>query len=360
MIGRRSHDDAQAFDQAWCAGTSSDENIAALIGVAEQLCQSAATTEPSAEFRTSLRSRLMTEAATVLVPPPPTPRAVAPARAEVRRPVRRRVATITAALITSAGAVGIVASSATAVPGDMLYSVKRSVESVELQLHRDDASRGAYQLSQASERLAEARQLSADGQPTALIADTLDDFSSSAASGSSNLFSDYTSTGQEKSIRQVNDFAAESSVNLSALSSELPEGLTDSFTAATEAVTDLATEASSLCGSCAPADVQALVSSVSDLTELAAPPSKAPVRKSSDEPSTPAAPGPSDSGPPSSRPSSSPPSSAPTTPPPTVATTDPPPLSTLTDPLLGGLLGSDDQVGLIPGVLNGLLGTPPK
>ncbi len=31
-------------------------------------------------------------------------------------------------------------------------------------------------------------------------------------------------------------------------------------------------------------------------------------------------------------------------------------LGTVTDPLLGGLLGDDDQEGLVPGLLGGLLG----
>jgi len=362
MIGRRSHDDAQSFDEAWDGRAPRDEHIAELVRVAEHLCETAATVGPSTAFRDSLRTQLMTEAATALVPLPPTPRQSLPTR-DTRRPVRRRIATVTAAVVASAGAVGIVASSASAVPGEMLYPVKRSVESVELQLHRDDASRGAFQLAQASERLAEARRLNADGQSVDLIADTLDDFSDAAANGSTKLFTDYTSTGQEKSIRQVNDFAAASSVDLSELSSQLPEAAADSFAAATEAVTDLATEASVLCGDCAPANVQALVSSVTDLakpvtakattrsttpSQPAAQPTKAPSKAPSTVTSTttPARPTPTQA--------------AAASPAPTTATTPAPSLTDLTDPLLGGLLGNEDQVGLVPGLLGGLLGTTPK
>ncbi|MFI5426788.1 hypothetical protein [Aeromicrobium sp. UC242_57] len=38
------------------------------------------------------------------------------------------------------------------------------------------------------------------------------------------------------------------------------------------------------------------------------------------------------------------------------ATTKAPSLTDITDPLLGGLLGDDEQEGLVPGLLNGLLG----
>lgn len=360
MIGRRSHDEAQSFDDALSSGRAPrDEHIAELVRFAEGLCE-IASVEPSAHFRSSLRSQLMAEAVTVLEPMPSTPRLVTSSPTTTTRPVRRRVASVTAALVASAGVVGIVASSASAVPGEMLYPVKRSVESVELQLHRDDASRGSFQLAQASERLAEARRLSADGQSSSLIADSLDDFSTAAASGSSKLFSDYSSTGQEASIREVNEFAATSSLDLSALSGQLPEQLADSFAAASAAVTDLATEASSLCASCDPADVRALVGAVTDAARsddastAAAQPSQVPVK-------TPAATKPPVTRSPAAASSSTPQpaTSQPSSPAP-AAPSKTPSLSTITDPLVGGLLGNEQQPGLVPGLLNGLLGNTQK
>lgn len=361
MIGRRSHDDAQSFDDALTTGRPpKNEQIAQLVSFAEGLCEAAAV-EPSAAFRGSLRAQLMTEAATVLVPMPssakPSPLRDATHDTPVRSG-RRRVASLSAALVASAGAIGMVASSASAVPGEMLYPVKRGVESVELTLHRDDASRGAFKLSQASERLAEARQLSASGGSTDLIASSLDDFSSAATDGSARLFTAYTDSGSEKPIDQVNDFAATSSLDLRALSEQLPAGLSDSLEAANAALTDLAGEAAALCASCDPADLAALVG-----------PAKAVIKK------TPVAtkPSPGTTGrAPTSSPTRAPSPSAPvaaaktptaTTAPPKAVPTLPaktPSLADITDPLLGGLLGDDDQVGLVPGLVNGLLGTTPK
>ena len=71
-------------------------------------------------------------------------------------PVRRRLVGLTAAAVAAVGSVGMITTSATAVPGDVLYPVKRGVESVQLALHRGDTSRGEFQLDQARERLAEA------------------------------------------------------------------------------------------------------------------------------------------------------------------------------------------------------------
>lgn len=348
MTGRRSHD-AQSFDEAWSGRPPRDEHIADLVRFAESLCE-AAVAEPTTQFRESLRTQLMTEAQTALVPLPAA-RATAATAQPVHRPVRRRLAGLTAAVVASVGVVGMVSSSASAVPGEMLYPVKRGVESVQLTLHRDDASRGSFQLARASERLAEARELSADGGSEDLIADSLDDFAEQAQSGSTSLFSDFSSSGQEKSIRTVNDFAAASTVDLSKLSAQMPTGASDSFDAATQAVSELATQASSLCASCTTADVRQLVSAVTGLShQTRVPDGDRANDKAADTKDA------TGSTPPSSTPTSPVTSSKPVGAAPTTPTTRAPSLGDVTSPLVGALLGDDDQVGLVPGLLNGLLG----
>src|SRR4051794_1334959 len=106
MIGRRAHDDAQSFEEAWSGRAPGDAHIAELVRLAESLCE-AAVAEPTPAFRESLRTQLMTEAQTVLVPLPAKPSTV-PTRQT--SPARRRVAGLTAAMVASAGVIGIVAS----------------------------------------------------------------------------------------------------------------------------------------------------------------------------------------------------------------------------------------------------------
>jgi hypothetical protein len=346
MIGRRSHDDAQSFEEVWSGRAPGDEHIAELVRFAEALCE-AAVAEPTPLFRDSLRTRLMTEAETVLVPMPADVKS-APAREH--RPIRRRVAGLTAAMVASAGIVGIVASSASAVPGEMLYPVKRSVESVELALHRDDASRGSFQLRQAAERLAEARELSNNGGSETLIAEALEDFATQAESGSAALFSDYSDNSEQKSIRTVNDFAVEATANLSALSAQLPPGADDSFAAATAAISDLATQASSLCSACTTGDLQKLVASVKGLSVK---PQASTGQNGTD--STSGTQSDSDSKPaatPTASPTQKPIIVLPTPAP----ATNTPSLGDITNPVLGAVLGDENQEGIIPGLLNGLLG----
>lgn len=337
MIGRRA-DDAQSFDEAWSGRAPRDEQIAELVRFAETLCE-AAVVEPSPEFRLSLRSALMTEAETALVPATSPPRTIT--ATSTHRPVRRRIAGLTAAVLASAGVIGMVASSASAVPGEMLYPVKRSVETVQLALHQDDGSRGAYQLAQASERLAEVRELSDDRstRSDALIASTLEDFSSQAENGSSSLFEEFSDNGKTKSIQQVNDFAAAAATELAALSGLLPEGADDAFRSAAQTVSDLAVQASSLCSDCAPADAQSLVNAVTALTEgesTETEPASSPVK-----PTTPKQTAGSGA--------TGGPTPAPVIPTSPEVTTPPLDLSPITEPLLG-------EQGLVPGLLNGLLG----
>ncbi|MEO6605768.1 MAG: DUF5667 domain-containing protein [Aeromicrobium sp.] len=377
MIGRRA-DDAQSFDEAWSGRTPRDEQIAQLVRFAETLCESAVA-EPTPEFRLSLRSTLMAEAQTVLVPIESPVSIDSRARRITaaptqQHPVRRRIAGLTAAALTSVGVIGMVSSSASAVPGDMLYSVKRSVESVQLALHHGDESRGAFLLSQASERLAEARQLSDHPSPRtdALIADTLDDFSSQAESGSNSLFDEFDSNGKEQSIQKVNDFAASAATELATLSTLVPESAETAFASAAQTVSDLAIEASTLCSSCASADAQSLVNAITALSDPGPVVDTEPA-SSSDKPATeqkpststvtggaaaptpvpvPAAPAPSATIQPSPSAVSSGATPAPIVPLPSPTTPPPIDLSPVTEPLLDGLLGDD---GLVPGLLNGLL-----
>lgn len=352
MIGPKANKDAEVFADAIEGRGPRNSDIRELVRFAESLCESAV--DPSPDFLVDLRSQLMADAATVLVKTH-TPHARRAASGSMVHPARRRVAAATAGLIGVAGMVSIVASSAQAIPGDMLYPVKRGVETVELTLHRSDASRGSFQLAQASERLAEARSLSGqtDAASKDQVSKTLAEFSDSAAAGSQALFADYNSGGDRASINQVSSFAKSSNSILQSISAELPAGSTDAFKTATTTLTDLVSQASSLCSEC---NISTLPTSLtSAIAKYSAPatsvaagkPAKGVVKH--------------DAAPtnvvgalvggvvPPTTPAGTPAITTPTTPP--VGG-----LAGTTKPLVGALLGDEGQVGLVPGLLNGLLG----
>jgi hypothetical protein len=367
-MNRRMRDEAQAFDEAWEARARRhrapwDDEVALLVACAEQLCE-AAVVEPSAEFRSALRTQLMTEAATVLAPA--DTRTVRPHRPPLRTPsfgFRRRLAGATAALVTAGGFVGLVGASAEALPGEMLYPVKRSVENVELAFHKDDPARGEYRLSQASERLAEARLLIDDGSPRSSehVAGVLDDFANQAKDGSGALFRSYERSGSQDSITQVNDFSAAAAADLAQISGKVPIGADHSFQVAASTVNELVTQASRLCTACGTADVTGLTGAVTSLSGSGGPendttsqsidPSE--LEEGAGAPDVPVEesllPTPTITIP-----------NLPITQPPTSPSSgdEQPKVKKLTDPVVGALLGDDEQEGVVPKLLDGLL--PPK
>lgn len=370
MIGRSESSDAESFERAWTtrsaartrARRSQSTDTAALVRTAELLTRSASI-EPDEQFTADLRARLMTEAADVLVAAPAPSRAgarvspdtVRTDRVRTHSPRRRRLAGLAAALVAGTATVGLVSSSASAVPGDVLYPVKRGVESVQLAVHRDDVGRGQTQLDQASERLLEAWTLDSTGRDDR-VADALADFSEQATAGSTALFQAYDNEGDAGRIDAVTTFATGSSETIENMSDDLPTDARTALDEATETVLDLAERAGALCTSCAAVDLGSLVTAVEDEVDRAPKPStdeaagdsssgdgSDPAPQQTQQPAKPAAPAPT------AAPSRG------TTPTPKPSTS-PPRLRDLTDPVVGGLLGNDEQRGLVPSLLDGLLG----
>ncbi|MGJ9413293.1 DUF5667 domain-containing protein [Aeromicrobium sp. CF4.19] len=357
---RRRRDDAHAFHEAWERGLPAHGEVADLVQTAEQLCLGSSA-QPSPEFLVSLRERVMAEAETVLIPNPAAWRDPAPSQdvrvVPQRHPARRRLAGLTAAALATAGTVSLVSTSAQALPGEMLYPVKTSVESVQLAMKDDGNERGAYQLDRATERLREAEVVAKDAPSDDQLAGVLDTFTQQARDGSVAMFDEYARSGDPQSIDLVSDFATKATRTLSGFSSDaLPSDARAAWESAAEAISAMALESTRLCGSCDEANVDDLVRSVAAAAESTEP---EPERPASDEQSA-SRDERSSSQPPATTPERATPrptGSATRSPAPSPAPTQAPTrLRDVTDPLIGGLLGDDDQEGLVPGLLGGLLG----
>jgi hypothetical protein len=334
----RARKDAEAFADALEGRGQRNSDVQELVRFAGNLREAAI--EPSPAFVRSLRSELMADASSVLVVAP-KPIRTAPAR-PVAHPVRRRLAAATAAVLATAGMLGIVTASAQALPGEMLYPVKRTVESAQLALHRSDAGRGEFQLAQAAERLAEAESLADkdDARSDERVVESLNDFADQASAGSKSLFSDYTDAGNEKSINKVNSFATESSNTLAALSGKLSPDAESAFKEAASTITDLAAQAKSLCAECQAAELRSLADTVSAILRAEGDVASGTDNKAPSVGTATSAPGGIDGQPPTF------PGAAPPVP-------TPQELSNVTEPIVGALLGDDDQVGLVPGLVDG-------
>lgn len=272
MIRPWERKDAQAFADSLTGKAPSNDQIGELVRFAEYLCVSAAA-EPSTPFTRDLRATLMHDAETVLTKTHVRPRAdTFVATRPTRNPVRRRLAALTTTLVISAGGVGLVASSASALPGEMLYPVKRTVESVELAMHNGDVDRATFELELASERLDEAQSIIAAEGPIDddLVTSTLQDFAQRAQSGSTTLLAEESSEGDD--AERVQDFAASANATLLEIESLIPSGASEAFVDASQMIGRLVERVATVCSDCSGSLTQSLRSAVQDIVGGAAAP----------------------------------------------------------------------------------------
>jgi len=134
---------------------------------------------------------------------------------QVVRQVRRRLggrARLAAVAGLTAGALalsGVSVASGDAVPGDPLYSVKRSGEQAQLVLAGSDANRGHLHLEFARTRLVEARQV-----PAARVGAVLAEMNRELTEGARLLFSAGVSGGNVDQVDVVATFVAQQRADL--------------------------------------------------------------------------------------------------------------------------------------------------
>lgn len=110
-----------------------------------------------------------------------------------RRGLRLTAVSLVAGVALLLGANGAVAASASALPGDALYGVKRAVERVSLAMHRDAAGRAGLHLKFAATRVSEVEALVASG---GVASEALDGLSASLA-GAEEEASEALALGQD-------------------------------------------------------------------------------------------------------------------------------------------------------------------
>ena len=210
---------------------------------------------PRPDFVADLRSRLMTEADTALLP-----QSARPLTAEEQRislPVRatgrdRRLA----AMLGGAALVGATTSMAvaaqTALPGESLYPVKRALEEAQTGIARGDAAEGGAMLASARGRLDEIDALADRSSPASVsaISSTLETFSEQSGDASESLFAAYGANGDEALIVDLRTFTTSSIDRLSDLQSALPVSSREELVAAAEQLNDIDRRASEVCPSC--------------------------------------------------------------------------------------------------------------
>ena len=228
---------------------------------------------PRAAFATDLRERLVAEAATTLLPHrtsqggPGTP---APAQsARTRGPRERVLAAAAAAAIIVGGTAGVASAAQTALPGEVLYPIKRGIERTDAQLSGSPTAEGRDVLGHATNRLREVRGLEAGGpEAQALIPRTLDEFTRQAHRGAELMMRGFRETDNPSAIAEVRAFAADQLPILASLSGGTSDGAQSELLGAAVALHSIDEQASDACYDCsdlAPVEIPTLVLASLDL-----------------------------------------------------------------------------------------------
>jgi len=208
------------------------------------------------EFVSTLRERLMAEAATALVPDDVS-RLTLPQRHPARE---RRLAAVAGGIAIVGATTSLAIASQSALPGESLYPVKRAIERAHTGLSVGEASKGATVLASAGDRLGEVEALTRQGDPgdDQRIADTLNTFTDQATEASDLLLADYAHAGSASSIARLRDFAAASLDRLAALEPLVPADARDELIRAAGVVTTIDSEAALRCADCGGAGISSI------------------------------------------------------------------------------------------------------
>ena len=214
--------------------------------------QSVAPAEARPEFVTDLRERLVLAAETELVDPDSpaalTERLTVRSR---RTPRERRLAVALGGFAIVGATTSMAVAAQSAIPGDVLYPLKRAMESAEAGFSVGDEAKGATILENATGRLDEIDQLARQDEVDAVaVSETLSTFADQATEASELLMADYTATGSEESINELRDFASSSIEQLAALEEVIPAGAQPALLDAAEALFEIDSLAATLCPQC--------------------------------------------------------------------------------------------------------------
>jgi len=209
--------------------------------------------EARPEFVSDLRERLMLAAETELVVPDSPAALTERLTVRTRRtPRERRLAVALGGIAIIGATTSMAVAAQSAIPGDVLYPLKRAMENAEAGLSVSDEAKGNTILENASGRLDEVDQLAhQDDVDATVVSETLTEFADQASEASELLMADYSATGSEESINDLRDFTASSIEVLAGLEEVIPADAEEALIDAAKVLFDIDTLAASLCPECA-------------------------------------------------------------------------------------------------------------
>lgn len=204
---------------------------------------------PRPEFSSSLRTQLLEAAESLLVPDEEVRRLALPPRQRSRD---RRIAALVGAATIVGASTSMAVAAQSALPGEVLYPLKRVLEDARTGAQLSDEARGALLLDNATDRLSEVTELlrTGDLREGPHVSSTLVTFSEQSLEASDLILADYEQSGDDSSVEELRSFAAASLEKLAQLEAMLPEEARDELQYAVEVVAEIDAAAAQACPAC--------------------------------------------------------------------------------------------------------------
>lgn len=249
FVARRRAEEFNSLVEADSTGVARGARFDTQLGLVTEL-REMPRPEPRAEFTADLRAELLAAADTLLLPTEDTARLTLPPPRTSRD---RRIAVAVGGLAVVGASTSLAVAAQSALPGEMLYPLKRVIEQAETGIHSSNGARGQSLLANALDRLDEATALSRSGDVSdgPYVAQALLDFADQATAASDLLLADYDETGDEQSIEELRDFTADSMESLTVLEGMLPQEARDELRYAAQVIDEIDDAAAEACPSCA-------------------------------------------------------------------------------------------------------------
>jgi hypothetical protein len=211
-----------------------DPRLAGEFAVLLRLNRSADATAPEPDARERMRAKIMAELPAILTEQTKAVRKTTlstasrtAAKQRVTGPRGRLAIALGAAFCLVIAVCGMtMLLSNSALPGDPLYGIRRTVESASMSLTFGDESKGFKHLGYAADRISDIESLAARypntaDSPAGDYLTALADFDSDAAAGSSDL-TGYASGNGPDVLNQLHDWAAQQAARITAVDPKLP------------------------------------------------------------------------------------------------------------------------------------------
>ncbi|MFD2083023.1 hypothetical protein SAMN05421678_103373 [Actinopolymorpha cephalotaxi] len=259
---RRAEEFARLVDGT---GRSADPTLRDLHSVAMRLRPSAV--EPSEQFRTALRERLVVAAARASIEGSggaaagrsggAGSRGDRSARPVAATPRRSRIVAVAAAVVLAGGVAGTAVAARDAQPGGMFYPIKIGLERTQVAVASSQESRGREYLTHASTRLTEVSRMAgdaplrdADTERVDLARTTLDQVSADTRRGADLLLRAHQADRNTAPVVAIRDFTADARPRLRELRPLLPRGLSGAYARAAATIADADRRARAACPTC--------------------------------------------------------------------------------------------------------------